>query len=437
MKNCIACGNQLPDESEICNVCGAAQPAGGMQYGQQAYGQQTYGQQMQSYAGQQAYGQQTYGQQGQAYGQPQGIQGYGQPQGAQGYGQPQGTQGYSQPVQGYGQPDQMYGQPGTPDGQSVQKKPGGKKKKLIISLSILIVLGGAAAVFLLFFFNKKTGKACFYVNGVEYAFSAEYGIDNLVDEKNGLIWEAKNGRRSITQKLLKDGTNISYASNEAQLFIGPYRIGKFVQEYVGTETVANDVNLHYVTFTVKNQTADAIPQFTESDGTSFVYQAYGAQDGIMTEVEYVADGEIIKNDYSDEDYEKMYKVWEKYGTNEDLAATFGGERNGGGRRYDSLLEWCDDPDYKCYLRESIGLANDKARDWSVMLQNKGEYGAVMTRSKLCGMVKSGKINYFAEIIHPTRERNVITIRLCANDENLKKMLQHYNIPESLWESAFK
>ena len=179
---CNKCGNQVPDNSAFCPVCGnnLAANSYGRQQNQQMYGQGAPGQQYQ-----QGYGQGAPGQQYQ--------QGYGQgapgQQYQQGYGQGAPGQQYQQEY-GQGAPGQFAGQQyqqnpygnmqrnnqGMPNGQFGQ--PAGKapaaqnKNKMILLISIIagvILIGGCITWILVSKHNKdKKESEEIQVQAAEY-----------------------------------------------------------------------------------------------------------------------------------------------------------------------------------------------------------------------------------------------------------------------------
>ena len=368
MKYCRICGNQLPDDSLFCNICGSPQENtgqfGGMQYQQ------------------------------------------------------------------------------VPQEKPVKKS---RKKPVLIISIITLLVAAAVAVFFFLILPKLGNKAYFVVHGEKYYFTAEEGVKDLQNAENGFEWDERNGRQSSFRKVLADGTVITDETEDTKtaedgsgVRLGP--LGSpagFIIRVTGSEYHTNDVSLHGFVFTVKNQNEDALPQFSLEENNLFSYSRGHTSPDVKYEVAYVADGKIISTDFADEDYEKLLKSWNKYGNNQALSQAMYDAKENGGFYLDPLFDWCTDKDYLCFLRINGQSADDKNRDWELDLKNKDEYRMILTRCKLMGMVKSGEIQSFAEIMPVRGPDNAVQISIYANDTNLKKILNNYKLPADWWEKSFE
>ena len=288
----------------------------------------------------------------------------------------------------------------------------GKKLILIISIATLLV-ATAVAVFFFLILPKLGNKSYIVVQGEKYYFTAEDGVKDLQNVENGFQ---------------EGGSPVS---------LGP--VGSpvdFIQRMTGSEDKINDVSLHCFVFTVKDQNEDVLPQFSLEENSLFSYSRGHTLPEVKYEVAYVADGQIIHNDFADEDYEKLLETWNKYGNDQALTEAMNHAKESGGFYLDPLFDWCTDKDYLCFLRNYGQSANDVDRDWELDLKNKDEYRMILTWCRLMGMVKSGEIQSFAEISPIRGKGNPVQIKIYANDDNLKKILNNYKLSAERWEKSF-
>ena len=321
---------------------------------------------------------------------------------------------------------------------------------LIISVAVVLVIAVVVCVIMLIKSSSRTereeetteaqmnsvmpdesGEAYFILHDKKIFFSAESGIENLVDAEDGIILPSVwKGKTKYTRKVQKGG-NITEgrADQNRNLF----RIEFFSLDQNGNifyKLDEKDPMVNHLEFRVYPE-KDMIPQFSEDQGVVFVTRDDSDRE---TKELYLADGKAIDNSFIEEDYNKYLNALKKCGGIQKLISEV--ERNGE-EAYNSLFDWCDDSIYLRFIHEYDNTIDNIFRFISKDEEYINEYmKTYLIEQKLKKMVYSGEINYFVWI---WTSNDVGELRyglsIYASNDRLKEWLEKYKVPAFLWEEA--